>query len=215
MRIGIYGNNLNVGYFFAREFARFGLDAVLFRFQEDFAQDRPEWWGDTIDESLMKQFGKPVNPWSVLPLKADAQVRALYASARRCDALFFMQDGPAVFSSLRHANKVFVSQGGDLQNFPFALEQYFNRTSARSVLTGAQRTAIGGSVGGHRTLLRRVMNGGRSVQKHAVRQVRQRRGLRQCRAWICTPNQAPLVERLGYDTGRVTYLAVAVLWRCR
>jgi len=207
MRIGVYGNNLNVGYFFAREFVRHGHQAVLFRFDEPFPQDRPEWWLDgDVDRTLIREFGKAMEVWSWLPLTASRRVRELFRAARQCDALVFMQDGPALFAGLSHPNKVFVSQGGDLQNFPFALEQYLNRSAALSVLSRAQRAAIGGPVVGRGSFVRATLDGFRSVRKHALRQVRQRRGLRQCRAWVCTPNQSDLVQRLGYDMSRVTYL---------
>lgn len=204
MRIGIYGNNLNIGYFFAREFAGRGHDAKLYYFHEEHAQDRPEWWLDEdVDRSLLIDFGADADVSKWHPLRASERIRQLYALASRCDVLLLLQDGPALFSELDHPNKVFLSVGGDLQNFPFALQQYLNIRTLRTFALDRPKQATAGRQSSRTSILG---SGARAIQKHALRQWRQRKGLRQCRRWICAPNQESLIKRLKYDMASVAFL---------
>ena len=137
MKIAFYGNNLNLGYFFVEAFRDAGHDAVLLQFPSVKNQDDPEWWleGET-DATLMRRFGVMPDLGSLKSLSAQPVIQELYAYLKSFDAICMMQEGPAIFSELDHPNMLFISQGGDLQNLPFGLSQYFSLRTVMSVLTG-------------------------------------------------------------------------------
>lgn len=210
MKLAIYGNNLNVGYFFARSFRQLGVDAKLLYVEERLPQDRPGWWikDEELDRACLIDVGKPFDIARLRSLASDPRIAELYALASTFDVILFMQDGPAIFSELPHPAKVFMSQGGDLQNMPFALDQYLNFKTMLSVLRGQQKFG-GRQASGERapvSTFSKLRNALALFKKHMLRQLRQRRGLRQCARWICQPNQIELIERLSYPLDNVSFL---------
>ena len=221
MKIAFYGNNLNLGYFFVEAFRDAGHDAVLLQFPSVKNQDDPEWWleGET-DATLMRRFGVMPDLGSLKSLSAQPVIQELYAYLKSFDAICMMQEGPAIFSELDHPNMLFISQGGDLQNLPFGLSQYFSLRTVMSVLTGKQvpRTAkVKQKYAAAEQLLRtvdrddvalieRVKSGLAAMRLLARRGARQRAGLKRCRHWVCTPNQVPLIHKLGHSLENVTFM---------
>ncbi|MCS6947571.1 MAG: hypothetical protein NZM12_08145, partial [Steroidobacteraceae bacterium] len=119
IRVGIYGNNLNQGYFLARLLRELGAEARVFLRAQAHEQDEHAWWTSApVDESLVERIPKPIDVGRRGALTRDAGVVELYRRATRYDVLIVREEGPALFSELPEVPLVFAAQGADLQLWP-------------------------------------------------------------------------------------------------
>jgi hypothetical protein len=198
VRVAVFGNNLNQGFFLARFLRESGVEADLFFRDYSNAQERPEWWlAAGADDRLIRRFRLD---WSMaagwLRPCEHAEVQQAYAAARSYDILQLSEEGPALFDGLKGGPaKVFRPLGADLRVLPFL---------AGMRLGELPRDALGALRAGRPGLAYaaalRLMEGLRL-------QRRQRAGLRSCEAVLSgTGADERLHGRLGLDPGRVRYL---------
>ncbi|HBP16426.1 MAG TPA: hypothetical protein DEA08_01360 [Planctomycetes bacterium] len=193
MKVAIYGNNLNMGYFLARALREHGAQPKLLQLEYPAAQDRHSWWTEAApDPELVIRLGFPRQQRASLrPLAWNARLRELWRRVADFDALILSEDGPAIFSGLRGGPvKVLLPFGSDLLELPFELEQ-LGRPS--EVL----RRHVGDFVRGDLRAPKRL---GSSVVRRAIGQVRTRRGLRQCDGFLVGTGQLiEVLASLGLD----------------
>lgn len=207
MRVGIFGNNLNQGYFLASLLRELGHDARVFLRDGAHPQDEHEWWSrEAIDESLVERVG-PVpdlsHGGSLLDLP---DIKALYRKAEKYDVLLLREEGPALFSELREIPRVFASQGADLQLWPFWLTVYYSPPALIGQLRGAISAAQASSKPRARLLLERANHLARSYRYFRLVQQRQREGIAACTRLIIFPYQQWLADKLGVPAESVRYV---------
>lgn len=204
-KVAFYGNNLNHGFFFVRSLARRGVEAKLFCIDYSYDQEHPWWWTDgEIESNLVcslktKGFSLGIGRH----LLTLSEVRELYDAVKQYDVLIMMEDGPALFSELDGVKKIFLSAGADLQLLPFLMEVYYK---PGMVLRELLKNIKGIRSGGVKNSLHRSYSYLKNVLYGTRIQARQREGLRQCNAMICSPHQRGLISRLGLDLDKVHYL---------
>lgn len=201
MKIAIYGNNLNMGYFLALWLRELGHDSKVFLHPYEFPQEYHFWWSDAPLKGEALHLIPSLNVYQPR-LVDDPSIRAVYREAERCDALLLAEDGPAIFSELESVPRALVSWGSDIQNYPFAVEQHFGWSLLRDAPARWWNLLTTGRVLGPvhdavsqwrmRTILRRLER-------------RQRRGLDQCGRLIIAPYQRPLAARLEIPSDRLRF----------
>lgn len=208
IRIGIYGNNLNQGYFLAGLFRRLGVEARVLLPAYAHAQDTHEWWsGEALDESLIVRLSATPTPGASGALTSQLAIREIYAAAGDFDMLVLREEGPALFSEFGGCTKVFASQGADLQLWPWWLKMHFSpaalfREAAANWRFPSDRTFF------HKAgaLAMVGMRRAHSLPDLTRRQVRQRAGIAQCGRAIIFPYQRYLLDALAYPADRVRYI---------
>jgi glycosyltransferase involved in cell wall biosynthesis len=205
IRIGIYGNNLNQGYFLAGLFRRQGVQAKVLLPAYAHAQDTHEWWsGEALDESLIVRLSAMPVPGAPGPLLSQPVIREMYAAASDFDVLILREEGPALFSEFAQPAKVFASQGADLQLWPWWLKTHFSPTAlfweAASNWRFPYESTFFHKVG---SIALSGMRRARSMPDLARRQQRQRAGIAQCGRAIIFPYQRYLLDALSYPAERV------------
>jgi glycosyltransferase involved in cell wall biosynthesis len=204
-KIAFYGNNLNHGYFFVRNLARLGIEAKLFCIDYPYDQEHPWWWTDEkLDSNLVCSLKtKGFSLGTGRPLLTLSEIQELYDAVKQYDILMMMEDGPALFSELDGIKKIFFSAGGDLQLLPFLMDVYYK---PEMIMRELLNNIKGIRRGGVRNSLRRSYSYLKTVLYSTRIQSRQRKGLHQCHAMICSPHQRELIRRLGLDLDMVHYL---------
>ena len=208
IRVGIYGNNLNQGYFLAGLLRRLGVDARVFLPAYAHAQDTHEWWsGAALDESLVVRLSAMAAPGASGTLTSQPVIREMYAAAGEFDVLILREEGPALFSEFAGCVKVFASQGADLQLWPWWLKTHFSpealfREAAANWRFPANRSVLRKAGTVAMAWIRRV----RSLPDLSRRQRRQRAGIAQCARAIIFPYQRYLLDALAYPADRVRYI---------
>lgn len=208
IRIGIYGNNLNQGYFLAGLLKQLGADAKVFTPPHAHAQDTHEWWsGEGLDEDLVIRLKAMVEPGSSGPLVSQATVREMYAAASEFDVLILREEGPALFSELPGIAKVFAAQGADLQLWPWWLKTHFAPAALAHEIAANWRFPFHAPVARRfRAASSGLVRRARSLPWLARRQKRQRAGIRQSERAIVFPYQRYLLDALGYPADQVRYI---------
>lgn len=206
MRIAIYGNNLNQGYFLAQLLRELGADARVF-LRPALPLDKHEWWSrKPLDETLVEWVPEAPDVGQPGPLERLDGVRELYRKAKRYDVLVLREEGPALFSELRDVPMVFASQGADLQISPFLMSCYYSLDALTRQLRLAG-SSLQGNGGGQ---LRGWSRFGRGLVRNWPRyrriQYRQRAGIRDSARVVVFPYQRWLLDRLGIDGARIDYV---------
>lgn len=205
MRLGIYGNNLNQGYFLAGLLSQLGVEAKVFLPACAHAQDTHVWWSrEALDESMVIRLTAMALPGASGSLKYQSVIRELYAASERFDVLVLREEGPALFSDFAGCAKVFASQGADLLLWPWWLRTHFSPMALLREAVIKWQFPPSKSFGSKlnmaiRTLLRRL----RSLPNLARLQTRQRSGIRQCQRAIVIPFQRYLLNALAYPYDRM------------
>lgn len=189
-KIAFYGNNLNQGYNFTELFASAGHEAKLLLHDYYFKQEQAGWWQDSVNTKLIHKF----DFYDAFTGAEDFDVRSEelprlsvlydYVKKEKFDAIFMMEDGPAVFAGLQGPKKIFISAGYDLQVIPFFLQR----------LCPWYKTAL--NLFGYRNERREEYFKTRRFYRGF--QERQRAGISECHAVVCSPHQYNLLRTLKY-----------------
>jgi hypothetical protein len=210
LRIGIYGNNLNTGYFLAGYMRRLGVTATLILPQDSHEQDTHHWWtNQAFDETLVRWVPRIHSLGCPGDLKLQSSIRQLYEVVSQFEVLLLREEGPALFSELNGPVKVFAAQGADLQLWPFWLEHMISVSGLSAAMKFSFRQLL---ITGHSQAEAVMMVARQTVAKlrsagvlHRM-QSRQRAGIDQCRRAIVFPYQTHLLDRLGYPRSQVRYV---------
>lgn len=191
-KIAFYGNNLNQGYNFTELFANAGQQATLLLHDYYFNQEQTAWWQDSVNTSLIKKFDfhdafTATEDFDVtsqqLPRLRDLHD---YVKKEKFDAIFMMEDGPAVFAGVEGPRKIFLSAGYDLQVIPFFLQRLCPWYKTVKMFCNARNE--------------RREEYFRTRKFYRKFQERQRSGIHQCHAVVCSPHQYNLLETLKYPS---------------
>ncbi len=204
MRIAVYGNNLNQGYLFAHGLADLGHETRLYLLDYQYRQEHPDWWSDqTAIASLIRKI-----PMSTLPvgrkgrLVDEPVIREIYAEVAEMDAILMMEDGPAVFVELPGTAKLLVSNGADLQNFPFLLRTLH---SPRQIIRRRIRDFVDRPRGWWKAFSACWWDAV-EILRDARSQQRQRAGIRDMDLIVAAPYQDALLDELGVNRQQVRYV---------
>ena len=216
LRVGFYGNNLNLAFNVVAFLTRLGFHCTWIGFTNSSQnpQDDPPWQGcslDSLRHRVVLGHDSLFNPFSRdYPLIKQK----INAACSELDVLFLSEDGPCWFLD-QHIPKYFISQGGDLQDFPF----FFQRTLVHfphlitsffsSLSFSASRCSY--STNSPNQNIRLNLKSLFSVAvklfiAKSCRQYYQRRGLRLCEKVFITPNQQSIVRTLRIPDSKVNYL---------
>jgi len=215
LRVGFYGNNLNLAFNVVLFLSRAGFNCTWLGFTKSSAdpQDSPSWQGSSF-QMLRRRIILGDNPL-FNPLSSEyPTIKSKIATAcRDLDILFLSEDGPCWFYEQR-LPKIFVSQGGDLQDFPFfiqrALQQLFARPTilfSASPRSSSVYSSLSCNVSykGRTKLFTPYSNLCRVFLAKLLRQYYQRRGLRLCDKLFITPNQLFIIDRLRIPPSKVYF----------
>jgi len=201
MKIAIFGNNLNQGYFFTRLFHQCGYEARLLLPHYPDRQEHHDWWSGTpMDPQLVLRLdGGPFSIGGIRPLSTQPVIRKLYDTARAFDLLFLTENGPAVFSEFHERKKIFRAFGWDIQVMPFLLKHLHGGWpglwSGSPDPSSQQPNPMG------QTWKATI----KFFLKDMMLQYRQRKGLGQCQAVICDPHNQTNVQALDLAPSAVHY----------
>lgn len=210
INIGIYGNNLNQGYFLAQLFCELGVEAKVMIPFNSHPQDKHDWWTrEPLDENLIIWFSSPVDSKASGFLSSQAPIFDIYKTASQFDVLLLREDGPALFSELKGPSKVFASQGADLQQMPWFLKALY---SPKAIIAETRFNWLHTQCMPLRVKIfmagRRLISKARSYPMFARGQMRQRKGIMQCARAIIFPYQSYLLKALDYPEQRIRYVPV-------
>ncbi len=207
MRVAFYGNNLNVGYFFVRMLRRGGIEATLICPKYRYQQEHNDWWTDGAVESQWVYRIPEVSIGAPVPLGWLPTVRKLYRDFQAYDALVLSENGPAVFSELTGGpSKILFAMGSDLIHLPYYLAHYLSLTKGQRFYRQHMKWAVRGQGRAVYEMLRSFDRFPREVPRRMMIQKRQRTGLQQCERIVCGPHHGEILDQLGLDRERVSYL---------
>lgn len=205
LKVAFWGNNLNQGYFFVEALNELGIEAKLFQIEYPLQQEYPAWWTNReINSRLIKMVKITQQDLkSSQPLLANPEIRALYDEIKQYHALMMMEFGPAVFSEFKGIKKIFIAAGWDIHVAPFLFRVCCTPKFILKNILVASSHILRGNL---RKAVENFYNLGREIRGTFYYQTRQRRGIRQCAALLCVPNQRFLIDRLHLDYEKVHYL---------
>ena len=201
MKIAIYGNNLNQGYWLARNFRKHGCHAVVITPPYLYDQEYHAWWSNSpLDQSLIRKIDvSDLEMRSLDPLRKNPKIVEVYDEFKDYDILFLVEDGPAFFSELNGPVKVFRAAGDDLQAIPF----YHKLHCRPRIFIDALKRGFTFHRHGVWALWRNLKGewdvAADTCARHRVYQDRQRAGLRQCAALLTPPDLEHFIRKLGLD----------------
>lgn len=205
IRIGIYGNNLNQGYFLAQSLRDLGCVAKVFLPFDPEAQDTHAWWSEEpLDESLIIRLPAMASPGCSGDLSSQFSIKKMYAAAEDFDVLILREEGPALFSEFKGAAKVFATQGADIQLWPWLLKIHLSPSAILRELSASWRypsnfTYLNKLLSVAFSFLVRM----RSAPELFRRQRRQRVGILQCSRSIIAPYQRYLLRNISFPDASV------------
>lgn len=212
MRVAVYGNMLNMGYFMTKLLVGQGVDACYFFDDSPIAQNHPNWFlKDAKDPPWMRRFPALQDyPYQPQPLTSVPDIARLYEEVSRFDVLLYCSDGPAIFSELQGIPRVLWALGFDLQNLPLMVENLYWAELRRQWSVDWQYV-FKGHPGRLLLMLRKLLDSRLVVSSrlHLVQQ-RQRMGLQQCCRFIIYPYQEPYLRRLQLDARRSVYIPALI-----
>lgn len=204
MKVAVYGNNLNQGYWLVRNLRRCGMEAILLMRPYNYRQEYHDWWSDQAwcEEWVYSVDVADHEINSLEPLVANEAVRKAYDRVRDVDILFLSEDGPAFFCELNGVKKVFRSAGADLQLIPFhhrlnCRPSLYLDALKRGYQSARDCTTNGGGISCLWAFKAEWGVTADLCARYRCYQERQRRGLRQSAALIISNDQRPLVRKLG------------------
>lgn len=207
MKVAFYGNNLNFGYFFVRMLRRAGFEATHICPAYLDRQEYNEWW---TDEAVRGQWVYEIPEVPIgypVPLRWLPTVRKLYDDFRSYDALVLSENGPAVFSELTDGPaKIFFALGFDLTHLPFYLDHYLSAKKALRFYRQHLKWAVSGRGRDVYEIVRAFDRVPREIPRRQIIQRRQRAGLHQCQRIVCGPHHGDILDRLGLEREKVSYL---------
>jgi glycosyltransferase involved in cell wall biosynthesis len=216
LKVGFYGNNINLAFNVVNFLTRAGFHCTWIGFANSSIspQDNPSWQGKSLD-MIPRRVILGNNPL-FNPLSSEYRVikSKISSLCRDIDILFMSEDGPCWFADQK-LPKFFVSQGGDLQDYPFFLQrtllQLFTCPSSlflRSTYSLPVQAVSSISPCRNKFSLRynRIASILLTFSAKLLRQFYQRRGLHLSDKLFITPNQISITDRLHISRTKIHFL---------
>jgi glycosyltransferase involved in cell wall biosynthesis len=217
LKVGFFGNNLNLAFNVVTFLARAGFHCTWIGFAKSSMspQDDPSWQGcslDTLSCRVILGDDPLFNPLSPEYRLIKSKIAR---TCRDLDILFLSEDGPSWFIGEK-LPKYFVSQGGDLQDFPFFINRavqhsiscLFNHCPNPISIFPAHVHSLNTSRNLSSSILKRSLSTLSIFIAKSLRQLYQRRGLHLCDKLFITPNQISITDRLHIPRNKTRFVPI-------